>query len=63
MVERVVVSETLTVFAQSGDDPQVWIDRTDGGLVAVEPSEIGALIGALAEAAGQLAEAAAKGAR
>lgn len=56
MVERIVVSDTLAVFVQAGDDPRIWVDRTNGGLVTVRPSEMRHLVAALSEAAGLLAE-------
>jgi len=56
MVERIVVSETLAVFIQSGADSVVWIDRKTDGLVRIEASEVRGLVAALCTASGLLAE-------
>jgi hypothetical protein len=54
----IVVSETLKLeIVSGGRDPHVTLDRSAGGLVRIEPSEVCHLAAALAEAAGLLASA------
>jgi len=55
MSETIAVSKTLTVEVVSGTDAHVDVDRSAGGLVRVEPSELRGLVAGLVAAAGLLA--------
>jgi len=57
MREIIEVNDTLTVRVAGGADAHVDVDRADGGLVRVEPSEVRGLVAGLCTAAGLLASA------
>jgi len=59
MGEPISVSKTLVVRTVDGPGASVAIERWGGGMVHIEPGELRALVAALCEAAGLLAQGAA----